>query len=560
MKKLLYLFSAVLLIFAIGCATTTVEIPEKAEAVEAVAVEAPIHYLVVLHTNDHHGHPVAFYNYPAQDVGGLPARATLVKSIRAENQNVIVLDAGDLNTGRPESNFFKAEPDIVGYNKVGYDALAFGNHEFDNTMEITQKQISMSEFPWLCANVKKENGKYMDNVKPYIIKEYEGFKVAVFGLVTKRTEIVGNPENIKGLIFEDEVEASKVLVPKLKKEADVVIALVHMGIYDSTDRGSERLAAQVPGIDLIVDGHTHTKLDAPVMVKNVESGMDVPIIQAWCWGLVLGRMDLWIKNKKIIDYKFESIPVNLKTREKKADGTSVYHFIGSEIAIDAGLKETLQVYVDKVDAILNEKIGYAEDTFFNTDVRKQETALGDMVSDSMLWYSNNMGLEVDFAIQNGGGIRTDLPEGDIRKKLIYEILPFDNSIMVMTLKGSDVQALFDFIATIKRGAGAFPQVSEGVSYTINYTTGKVENILIGGKPIDPGRTYRIATNSYMAAGGDGYKIFHSAIEKYDSSVFQRDAFIDYIIEIGGSIKPEVQERIEIIGGEEAGLPLLKKAS
>ncbi|MCP4667202.1 MAG: bifunctional metallophosphatase/5'-nucleotidase, partial [Deltaproteobacteria bacterium] len=168
---------------------------------------------------------------------------------------------------------------------------------------------------------------------------------------------------------------------------------------------------------------------------------------------------------------------------------------------------------------------------------------GDIVADSMLWYARNT--DVDFAILNGGAIRKDLPAGTIRKKLIYEILPFDSSVVVVTLRGSDVRALFKYIATLSPGAGAFPQVSEGLRFAINQGAGRCENILIRGKPIDPNRIYRIATNSYLADGGDGYSIFSKATKKNDSSVFQKDVFIAYIRHLGGRIKPKVMGRIAI---------------
>ena len=174
---------------------------------------------MVLHTNDYHGHPVAFYDYPADGQGGLPAQATLVREIRGDNDNVLVLSAGDLNTGRPESNFFKAEPDIIGHNYIGYDALAMGNHEFDPSPADMQHQIAMSNFPWLCANVVKSDGSYIDNVKPYIIKDFGDFKVAVFGLMTESTAKSGNPDNIRGYTFLDEVQTARKLVPELQKKS-----------------------------------------------------------------------------------------------------------------------------------------------------------------------------------------------------------------------------------------------------------------------------------------------------------------------------------------------------
>lgn len=499
--------------------------------------------LVILHTNDFHGHPLKFENSPAKDVGGLPAIATFVKEIRDQYKNVLVLDAGDINTGRPESNFFKAEPDIIGYNYIRYDAAVFGNHEFDHPIAELQTQMKSAKFPFICSNVFDSNGKLL--TKPYIIKNYGGIKVGIFGLTTTETTIVGNPENIKDLMFEDEVETAKKMVKELKSKANIIIALVHMGLYDE-NQGSIKLAKNVEGIDLIIDGHSHSKLDAPIYINNI------PIVQAWNWGLIVGKGIFKINEKKqVVDFAWEAVPINLKNSVKKADGTSELQLIGKEYKEDQELLAKLKPYADKIEALLSQVIGKSEGTFLNANVRKAETELGDLVADAMLWFTKNQ--KVDFAIQNGGGIRTDLPEGDIKKKTIYSILPFDNSITVLTLRGVDVIELFNFIGTIENGKGAFPQVSNGVSFTINYETKKCEDILINGNPIDLNKEYIIATNSFMASGGDGYAAFKKALKTYETSAFQRDALIDYIISIGGKIKPEIKNRIKIIGKKQTYL-------
>ena len=512
----------------------------------------PIHYyssdkkassshLVVLHTNDTHGHPLKFFHYPAPDVGGLPARATLVEHIRRENDNVLLLDAGDLNTGMAESNLFKAKPDLIGYNYIGYDAMVLGNHEFDNPPAVLKKQMELADFPFLSANVKTKDGEYL--AEPYIIKEFDDFTVAIFGLTTKETEIIGDPEHIKDIVFEDEIKVANRLVPELQKKADIIIALVHMGIYESSERGSQRLASKVSGIDLIIDGHTHTMLERPVFVETPDSDHPTVIVQAWQWGLVLGRVDLWIKNKKIIDITFEAIPINLKKVEEESGGTQIYQFLGEPINEDDTLLSLLQPYKEKAEEVLSETIGHSEGMFDNTYTRERETALGDIIADSMLWYTKNSG--TDFAIQNAGGIKTDLQEGPVTRKIVYELLPFDNSLVVVTLRGTDVQALFAHIAGISQGEGAFPQVSEGLYFTINRRAKKCEHIFIHGHPLDPKKNYKIVTNSYLSKGGDGYKIFLKAIDTYDTSVFQQEAFIEYIAHLGGSIKPQLKGRIRI---------------
>lgn len=501
--------------------------------------------LVVLHTNDFHGHPLRFFNHPAPDAGGLPAIAEFVNQVREGNPNVLVLDAGDLNTGRPESNFFKAAPDIIGYNYIGYDAMVAGNHEFDNPLSILQKQRRLARFPLISANVKTDDGNYL--FEPYIIKNFDDFKVGIFGLTTKETEVIGNPDHIKNIRFEDEVAAAKKVMAELKGKVDVIIALVHMGVWENDLKGSRRLAAEVAGIDLIIDGHTHTDLREPLIVAGM------PIVQAWQWGLKVGKGKLSLRNGKVSDFRWESVPINLKRKDRNADGSDAFPFIGRAYEEDPFLLSLLTPFADRVNASLSEVIGESKETYFSKTVRMQETELGDLVSDAMRWFTKN--LKPDFAIQNGGGIRADLPEGKITKKSIHEILPFDNSIVVLKLRGHQIKELFDYIATIPSGKGGFPQVSEGVRFTIDYTARKCENISIDGSPIDPERTYTIATNSYMAAGGDGYRILENAEEKYDTSVFLRDAVIEYIIHLGGILKPEPKQRINLILGLNLG-PIL----
>ena len=257
--------------------------PQKHEASE----DSHLHHLTVLYTNDVHGHPVKFSNLSVPDVGGLPARATLITEIRSKNKNVLLLDAGDLNTGQAVSNFFKAKPDILGYNYMGYDAMVLGNHEFDNPVHILKEQMDMAKFPFLSANVKYRNGDLL--TIPYIIKQFNGFKVAVFGLTTTETQVTGNPDHIKDLIFEDEIEVARKLVPDLRKHADVVIALTHLGIYEGSNRGSKRLATRVQGIDLIVDGNTDTKLEAPLVIHDPDSTHQTLIVSSMALGAGSGE-------------------------------------------------------------------------------------------------------------------------------------------------------------------------------------------------------------------------------------------------------------------------------
>lgn len=505
--------------------------------------------IAIVHFNDMHGHALPFADHGASNVSGLPAITTLIGQTRAQYDNTLVLDAGDFDTGRPESDFFKAEPMIVGYNLMGVDASILGNHEFDNANSVLTQQLALAEFPILSANVKKD-GKLMADAA-YTVKIYNGVKVGIFGLTTTETRTIGTPDSIKGVTFEDEVPVAKAMVAELrgKQKCDVVIALVHMGLYADNKAGSRMLAAQVSGIDLIVDGHSHSPITAPVMEKAPDGKM-VPIVQAWQWGMNVGKGVLTVsKDKKTVTFgSWQPITINENKTVKNADGTSTTTLVGPQFDQNPIVYDKLIDYQSKVDKIMGSKIGVTiAAPAMNTGnaARKAETALGDLVADGFKWSMRSF--KPDFGFVCGGTIRTDLPAKDLILKDVYAILPFDNTMYVVTLKGTEVQALFDYIVTIKQGNGAFPQVSDGVSFTINYETKACENILINGKPIDPAKDYVIATDSYHATGGDGYVVLKKASKAYDASVWMRDVFVDYLKQLPQPVSPAIAGRITIIG-------------
>ncbi|MBQ9495223.1 MAG: 5'-nucleotidase C-terminal domain-containing protein [Treponema sp.] len=492
--------------------------------------------LVVLHTNDHHGSVLTRTDSDGVGHGGLAARATFIKQVRARaaaNGNpVLLLDAGDINTGMAVSNMFHAEPDIVAYNAMEYDAVTFGNHEFDGTLAKLQTQIKLSKFTWLGSNVKfKDTGKYLG--ESYIIKEYEGFTVGIFGLTTLRTKVIASPD--KSLELLDEIETAKEMVGFLKntKNVDIIIQLGHLGDIEETadQQTSIKLAQEVPEIDLIIDGHSHSYFEKPLVVNGT------PIISANEWGKYVGEGTLTIKNGKVVNFDWHAVEITDKA-----------------FPPDAAMTALLKPYVDESEAELKRVVmkTTAEFTFGNKLPRYQEMASGDFLCDATVAYVKSTGVDVDFAIQNGGGIRTSLPEGDVTKEAIVTMLPFENYIHVLTVSGSKVKELFDFIPTLNQGAGGFPQVSKEVRYTLTYDSdgrnGKISDITIGGNPIDENRTYRIATNDYMAGGGDGYVALTNPIETYNTSMLLSDVFIEYVRNLPQPVTPTTDGRITVIGG------------
>jgi 5'-nucleotidase/UDP-sugar diphosphatase len=487
-------------------------------------------HLVVLYTGDGHGHCHRFSHRGTADAGGLAARATLVKRIRQENPDTLLLDAGDLNTGMAESDLFRGKPDILGYNAIGYDAMVLGNHEFDHPLARLKEQMELAEFPFLSANVQTSDGTLL--AVPFVIRQLAGLNVAVFGLTTAETAIIGHPDHIRDLSFLDEVAVARVLVPHLRERADVVIALTHLGIYEGFDRGSKRLAAEVEGIDLIVDGNTEIRLEEPIVVRNTATGRRTLIVQAWHWGLVLGRVDLWVRNREVVAFESRLIPVNL---EEEASGST------GRIPEDPDVLRLLQPYVTETRERLSATVGHAEDDFDNRNVRREETAFGNLLADAMKWRMKRF--HPDFAVVNSGAIRSDLPAGPISRKALHDALPFDSTVVLLRMSGEQVRELFRHLCAVPPGEGGFPQVSGDVRLTVNPAE-EICDVRINGRPLDRKRTYRVVTNSYLARGGDGYAAFAEAEPVWDASVFLRDVLAEYINFLGGEIRPTVSGRIQ----------------
>lgn len=517
-KSVLLLAVALTMVF-VGCATVN---PYE----EPVAYEAGKEYsLVVLHTNDHHGTVLA-----KDGVAGLAERATFVKGVRAENENVLVLDAGDINTGSALSNMFKAEPDIKAYNMIGYDAVTFGNHEFDGDLSVLKNQMKMSDFQWISANIVTGNGKPL--AAPYYIKDFDGFRVGVIGLTTLRTEVIASPD--ASLTFLDEVETAQKYVDMLRNDfnVNVVIVLGHLGSVEEAEGQNTSLAVaeNVEGIDLIIDGHSHTKMDAPLVVNGT------PIVSANEWGKIMGEGTLTIVDGAVTGFDWTPVAI---TTEKYAP--------------DAEIEALLAPYVEKANETLKEVVMVtgAEFEFGDRLSRYKEIALGDLTSDAQVWYVRQNGLQADFALTNGGNVRAPLPAGDVTRENIMDVLPFENYLYVVTLSGADVIELFNFIGSISQGAGAFAQVSKEARYTITYGadgTGTVSDVTINGEPIDPNRTYKIVTNDYLAGGGDGYEVLTRSTDTFNTSRLLSDVVIDYVQTLPQPVMPEVDGRITIVGG------------
>jgi len=476
--------------------------------------------VILLHTNDHHGAIL-----PNGGRGGLAEIASYVRAVKAVNPNVLLLDAGDINTGSAISNMFNAEPDILAYNIMGYDAAVFGNHEFDGNHEKLNNQIITARFPFISSNIKTADGAFLGG-NQFIVKRLGAIRIGIFGITTLRTSVIASPDS--SLVFINEIDAARDVVDILRagEKVDVVIGITHMGdVKESPDHiTSIELARAVPGIDIIVDGHSHSYMD------GAKEAGGTWIVSANEWGKYVGQGRLIVKNGKLVEFDWKPIP------------------IGPDPEINAMLKP----YLEKAQASLKEVIGQAADTFVfgNRLTRYQETALGNIITDANAWFYRNEGQELDFVLHNGGNIRAEIPAGPITRENILTILPFENYLYIASMSGSQIIELFDFLATVPQGSGGFPQTSADVRYTIDKTAraGVIKDLTIGGKPVDPNRQYRFCTNDYLLGGGDGYEVMKKAVEPFNTSRLLSDVVIEYIRAQKDPIAPVLDGRLTVIGG------------
>ncbi|UXI01935.1 bifunctional UDP-sugar hydrolase/5'-nucleotidase UshA [Photobacterium sp. TY1-4] len=473
--------------------------------------------LTILHTNDHHGR---FWQNKYGEYG-MAARKTLLDQLRAEVEaqggTALLLSGGDINTGVPESDLQDAEPDFKGMNMLGYDAMALGNHEFDNPLEVLRKQEAWADFPMLSANIyDKATGERL--FQPYQIFERQGMKIAVIGLTTEDTAKIGNPEYIGGIDFRDPKEEAQKLINELQatEKPDVIIAATHMGHYENGNRGVNApgdvalaRSLEAGDLDMIVGGHSQEPvcMEGPNMYnKQFNPGDECKpdqqngtwIVQAHEWGKYVGRADFEFRNGELQMVSYDLIPVNLKKKVKLADGSKQRVFIEDEIAENQEVKAFLQPYQDRGQAQLNIKIAESNGKLEGdrNKVRFQQTNLGRLIAAAHMQRA-----KADFAVMNSGGVRDSIAGGDITYKDVLTVQPFGNIVTYTDMNGAEVMDYLNVVATKPTDSGAYAQFY-GISMKV--ANGKVSNVKIGGKALDLNKTYRFTIPSFNAAGGDGY--------------------------------------------------------
>lgn len=515
MKKLLSLFLVLALAFSL-CVGVLAEEPAGELAGE----------IVILHTNDVHG---AISSYAKV--------AALKAEYEAKGAEVLLMDAGDYIQGEPYVSVSQGETAIRLMNYVGYDVATIGNHEFDYGYENLAKLAAAAEFPIIAANVMYNGKTAFEANKVFELES--GVKVGVFGLSTPETATKAHPGKIKGVTFlsgDDMNKAAQAQVDELTAAGcDYIICLGHLGIDDSSKgyRSVDLLEA-VTGIDVFIDGHSHSSLDDVKALVGEDCKVGDTLLTST--GTKLATVGAVVISEDGIS--IESVDL------EKYEGS------------DDVVEEAAQLVIDEVDAAYGEVFAKSEVELCGEKApgnRTEETNNGDLIADAILWQAKKDGSlpvadENVIAITNGGGIRAAIAAGDITKKDVNTVLPFGNTVAYVTVKGSVLlEALEASTYCTPEAVGAFPQVA-GIEFTVDtnkvfdqgeqypgstyYAPASINRVTIesiNGKAFDPEATYVVVTNDFLAAGGDTYYAF-SVSTSIDTGIPMDEAVMSYITE------------------------------
>lgn len=523
--------------------------------------------LVIIHTNDMHG----YYQTGEKSIGIAGVKG-LKDYYTSQGADVILLDAGDFSQGTTLVNHSKGLKAAEYLVSAGYDGVSLGNHEFDFGFDSLLDIVAVlkaGKIPVVDANILKKgtNDPYFgDN----IVLEKGGMKIGVFGLDTAETQTKSSPSSVKDVTFLDGKEmtaAAQAQVDALKKKGcNYIVALVHLGVDDeSIGRRSIDVANAVKGIDLIIDGHSHTVMDGGQKVN------DTLIVSTGSYLENVGTIVINESSKEAVAKLMSA--TDYKTSIGKYDGSLVDMVATDKAEVDAYYAGLFA----KSEVSLN---GERE-----PGVRTEETNLGDFASDAFLYAGRKyaeeqkLGISVDVAISNGGGIRASIPAGDISLNTLYTVFPYGNTVELVTVTGSQLLEILEASTFCTPTAlGGFPQIA-GAEYTVNtavdYKNGeqypkstyyapaapgsRVTITSVGGKAFDPKANYTVVVNSFQAEGGDTYYALTQGSFKQNTGIVDANALIQYVNSMKGVISKEYanpQGRITVVS-KPAAMPEVK---
>ena len=507
--------------------------------------------LTILHINDFHSRmePINKYDGPCSAkeaeekacFGGIARIASAVAAERAAagDTPVLLVDAGDQSQGSLFYTFYKDKDSAEFMNRIGFEAMAVGNHEFDDGVPVIQAFAGAVHFPMLMANADLVREPALAAlVKPSTIVEKGGERIGLIGLTPRDNQELTAAG--KSIDFTDPVEAARREAERLTSEGVTKIILLSHSGYEE----DKRLAAAVPGIDAIVGGHSHTLLSStdpkaagpyPTLVKGPD-GREVPIVQAYAYSKYLGKITLTFDEAGAVT-KAEGAPILLDASVPEDAGVK---------ARVAELAVPLEEIRSKVVARTAAPIDGARET-----CRVAECAMGNLVADAILDRTKDQGVTI--AIGNGGNVRASIDGGEITMGEILTVLPFQNTLATFQLTGADIAAaLENGVSQVEDTAGRFPQIAglqfdwsrKGTPGVDRVKAVRVKDAAGAWAPIDPAATYTVVSNNFLRGGGDGYKVFaEKGRNAYDYGPNMEDAVVAYLQAGGAAYAPHVDGRI-----------------
>ncbi len=492
--------------------------------------------ITILHTNDFHDRfePISRFNSGCSEednaegkcFGGAARMVTAIAAAKERSDNWLLLDAGDQFQGTLFFQYYAGDVQAEMMNKIGFDAMAVGNHEFNNGPEGLAKFVDQVGFPVLMSNADISMESALEGmIEKSVVIEKAGEKIGIIGVTPRNNDELSSPG--PNVIFSDPSPAIQAEVDSLTEQGiNKIIVLSHSGF--ATDLV---IAQNTSGVDLIVGGHSNTFL------SNTDDGADgsypetmngVPIVQAFAFGKYLGELQITFD-----------------------DDGNVTEAVGEPILLDASVEEDaetkariaeLAAPLDEIrNRVVAESAGFIEGD--RSVCRVSECPMGNLVADAMLDRVADLGIDIAFA--NSGGIRASIDEGEVTMGEVMTVLPFQNTLATFSASGQTIiDALENGVSQVEEVAGRFPQVA-GLSFTWDSSAdpgSRIVSVEVAGAPIDPAATYGVVTNNYVRNGGDGYAMFATAEDAYDFGPDLADVLAEFMVE-NGPAAPVVEGRI-----------------
>lgn len=493
-------------------------------AVALMAGTASADYtLNIIHINDLHSRiePISAFdstcsaedNAAGECFGGVARLKTKIDQLRSEldGQNVIVLDAGDQYQGSLMYTTYKGDVEIEFMNLIGFDAMAVGNHEFDDGDEGLAKLPDGADFPIVSGNIDVSQSNILaGKIDDHIVLDVGGKKVGIVSALAVDTVETSSPSD--AVVFSDEITSLQADVDALTAQGvDIIIALTHVGVNRDM-----AIAEAVTGIDAIVGGHSHTLFSNteeggmayPTMVGNV------PVVSAYAYSKYVGHL--------VLEFD-DAGNVTAASGDTK--------ILDASVAEDEAVLARIAELAGPIEEMKNRIVGQTSEPIEGdrTVCRAMECPMGNLIADAMLARVADQGIQI--AIQNGGGIRASIDAGEVTMGEVLTVLPFQNTLSTFQVTGETIiAALENGVSEMADGAGRFPQVA-GMSYTVDpgaQVGARISDVMVAGAPIDPAAVYGVVSNNYVRNGGDGYAMFEDAMNAYDFGPDLADVTAEYM--------------------------------